>query len=303
MRIALFCEPRDGLASRLARALAARGGEVVRVSLSQCAVATAAAWPLRIPGFADAPPDAAFVRTIPGGSFEQVTARLGVLHALRDLAVPVWNDARAIECCVDKSMTSFRLARAGLPTPATVTAESRDQAAVYVAEAAAMGRPLVLKPLFGSQGRGLRLLAAPGDLPPPEEVAGLYYLQDFVATPDGTWHDHRVLVSAGRAVAAMTRRGAGWITNIKQGASAAPLACTGTLAELAERAAACVGARYAGVDLIRAADGRLLVLEVNSMPAWSGLQGVTRFSITARLARDFLDEVRAAPARSAPLAS
>ena len=45
--------------------------------------------------------------------------RLGVLHALRELGVMVWNDARAIERCVDKSMTSFLLARAGIPTPAT----------------------------------------------------------------------------------------------------------------------------------------------------------------------------------------
>ena len=38
------------------------------------------------------------------------------------------------------------------------------------------------------------------------------------------------------------------------------------------RAAACVGADYAGVDIIQARDGRFLVLEVNSMPAWNGLQ-------------------------------
>ena len=53
-----------------------------------------------------------------GGTFEAVTMRLGVLHALRELGVPVWNDARAIERCVDKSMTSFLLTRAGIPTPA-----------------------------------------------------------------------------------------------------------------------------------------------------------------------------------------
>jgi glutathione synthase/RimK-type ligase-like ATP-grasp enzyme len=45
--------------------------------------------------------------------------RLGILHALRELGVMVWNDARAIERCVDKSMTSFLLARSAIPTPDT----------------------------------------------------------------------------------------------------------------------------------------------------------------------------------------
>ena len=65
------------------------------------------------------------VRSMSGGTFEAVTLRLGMLHALRELGVPVWNDARAIERCVDKSMTSFLLARAGIPTPRDLGDRSR----------------------------------------------------------------------------------------------------------------------------------------------------------------------------------
>ena len=119
---------------------------------------------LRIPGFDDRLPDAVMVRTMSGGTFEAVTLRLGMLHALRELGVPVWNDARAIERCVDKSMTSFLLARAGIPTPATWATESREAAREIVRREAAHG-PLVLKPLFGSQGRGLRLIRDEADLP------------------------------------------------------------------------------------------------------------------------------------------
>jgi len=49
-----------------------------------------------------------------------------------------------------------------------------------------------------------------------------------------------------------------------------------------------VGADYAGVDLMRDADGRWLVLEVNSIPAWRGLQAVTPFRIADVLARDLV---------------
>ena len=64
---------------------------------------------LAIPGFEQGLPDAVLVRSIAAGSFEAVTRRLGVLHALGRLSVPVWNSAQAIERCVDKSMTTFLL--------------------------------------------------------------------------------------------------------------------------------------------------------------------------------------------------
>jgi hypothetical protein len=61
------------------------------------------------------------------------------------------------------------------------------------------------------------------------------------------------------------------------------------LIDLAVRAASCVGADYAGVDIIQARDGNFLVLEVNSMPAWNGLQAVTHINIADHLVGAFLD--------------
>ena len=58
---------------------------------------------------------------------------------------------------------------------------------------------------------------------------------------------------------------------------------------MALKAAACVGADYAGVDVIQSRDGGFLVLEVNSMPAWNGLQKVTKFGITEHVVDAFLD--------------
>jgi tetrahydromethanopterin:alpha-L-glutamate ligase len=59
--------------------------------------------------------------------------------------------------------------------------------------------------------------------------------------------------------------------------------------ELAIRAAAAVGADFAGVDLLYGADGHPSVLEVNSMPAWSGLQQVSAVDIATVVAADFAD--------------
>src|SRR5262249_47766937 len=111
-RIALFAEASDGPGRQIAAALRRLGAEPVRLSLKACGFDTREPFGLALPGFEGALPDAALVRGIPAGSFEQVTLRLGVLHALRELGVMVWNDARAIECCVDKSMATHLIAKA-----------------------------------------------------------------------------------------------------------------------------------------------------------------------------------------------
>jgi RimK family alpha-L-glutamate ligase len=197
----------------------------------------------------------------------------------------VWNDARAIERCVDKSMTSFLLARAGIATPATWATETPEAAREIVRREAAHG-PLVLKPLFGSQGRGLKLIHAEADLP-GAGIAGVYYLQRFVGSERGGFHDFRLFVSHGRVVAAMARHAQGWITNVKQGGKPVAAVADAEMKELSVRATAAVGADFAGVDVLRGPDGPT-VLEVNSMPAWSGLQKVTPFRIASVLAGDLL---------------
>jgi tetrahydromethanopterin:alpha-L-glutamate ligase len=285
-RIALFADGDDGHARRLKRAFARLGIAAVRLSLKDCGFAVfGGGHGLELPGFGAALPDAALVRSVSAGSFEQVTARLGLLHALRELGVPVCNDARAIERCVDKSMTSFLLQAAGLPTPPTWTAESRDAAASIVRREARPDRPLVLKPLFGSRGRGLKLISSGGDLPAAEQVAGLYYLQHFVAGAGPGWRDWRVFVVGGRAEAAMIRHGIEWRTNAALGARCEKVAPEGAIAELAAAAAAAVGADYAGVDIVADRNGRYLALEVNSMPAWSALGRASGIDIAAALAR------------------
>jgi tetrahydromethanopterin:alpha-L-glutamate ligase len=292
-RIAIFVDDADWHTRRLKRAFATQGVDAVSLSLKESGFAIGGGGHgLRLPGFAEAVPDAVFVRTISAGSFEQVTMRLGMLHALRELGVPVHNDARAIERCVDKSMTSFLLHKQGIPTPATWSIESAAEARRVVRAEARPERPLVLKPLFGSQGRGLRLIDGLAALPPAGEVAGVYYLQRFIRGRAPGWRDWRVFVIGGRAVAAMIRHGTHWRTNAAQGARCEGVPAAGELARLATAAAAAVGADYAGVDVVQDSDGRHLVLEVNSMPAWAALQRVTDVDIAGALAANLIAALR-----------
>jgi tetrahydromethanopterin:alpha-L-glutamate ligase len=264
-------------------AFTAAGARVERIDLADCGFDTCSPSGLSLPVLGSRLPDAVHVRTLSAGSFEAVTKRLGVLHALSKLGIVVWNDARAIERCVDKSMTSFLLGQAGVPTPPTWTMESTEAARALVDREAPRG-PLVLKPLFGAQGKGLRLIRRPEDLPAPEKIAGVYYLQQFQSNSAQDFTDYRLFVLRGRVIATMMRRASTWITNVKQGGQPLAVAPDPKMERLAVAAAEAVGAEIAGVDVLVAADGGPTVLEVNSMPAWSGLQKVAKCNIAEAIA-------------------
>lgn len=302
-RIVIMTDESGWHTRQLQAALRSRGAVGRCVDLADCHIDTTAAWHgLVIPGFGRELPDAALVRGIAGGTFEQVTKRLGVLHALRELGVPVYNDARAIVRSVDKSMTSVLLHAASIDSPPTWATESAAHAQRIVMRESAAGHALVLKPLFGSQGNGLVLVGqvdgAHRALPALDAAHGsLAYLQRFIPAASSPGFDWRVLVVGGRAVTAMRRVSTHWIHNVAQGAHCEPTEVAPALAALAERAAQALGLDYAGVDLMPSPGG-VQVIEVNGVAAWRGLQRVTRFNIARAIVDDLLDR-RMAQAGSA----
>ena len=288
-RIAIITDDPGWHGKQLKRAFVRRGYAADYLSLTDCRIDLGNASGVAIPGFERELPAGVFVRGVPGGTLEQVILRLDFLHLLPLLGVPVYNSVRAIEKSVDKAMTSLLLHRAGIPTPPTWVTESESQARALLMRENALGHELVLKPLFGSQGTGLKRLVSPADLPPGEDYRRVYYLQRYIGGQMGAWEDYRVLVVGGSSRAAMTRQGASWINNVAQGAACKPAPVDPELSRLAEDAARALDMDYAGVDLMRDPEGRLCVLEVNSIPAWRGLQGVVVDNIATMLVNDFLD--------------
>ncbi len=293
-RIAILTDEAGWHGRRLRRAFASRGAEVRYVRFDDCRVDLLAnRHGLVIGGFGTTLPDAVFVRSIPAGSFEQVTLRLTILHALAESGVVVYNSASSIERSVDKARTSLRLHQAGLPTPPTWVGESAAGARRIATREFARGHELVTKPLFGSQGKGLRRIAG-ADPGPAGDPAGVWYLQRFVPPEGSGYRDWRVLVIGGRATAAMERRAGHWITNVAQGATVTPVELPDDALQLAIAATAAVDMHYAGVDLIRD-DGHWSVLEVNGIPSWEGLQRVAAIDLAAVLADDLVDRCLGRP--------
>jgi RimK family alpha-L-glutamate ligase len=220
--------------------------------------------------------DLVLVRQVPAGSLEQVIFRMDALHRLARAGVPVINAPAAIERMVDKYVTSTLLAEAGIATPATRVCQSFDEAMAAFAQ----WGDAVAKPIFGSEGHGIVRLTDPDTayriFRAWEQIGAVYYLQQFIEHSN---RDLRAFVVGDQVVAAMERESTGWKTNVAAGARPVAVTLSGELAVLAVSAAQAVGADYAGVDLLPAADGTVFVHEVNSMPGWSGLQQTTDLCI------------------------
>ncbi len=225
--------------------------------------------------------DALLVRVIPPGTLDQIVFRVDLLHRLADRGLPVVNPPRALERTIDKHWTSRLLDDAGIPTPRTIATERADEALAAFRRVGVV----VVKPLLGSGGRGIFRVSdedhAWRAFRALEQQRFVIYVQQFV--PHGR-HDLRLFVAGGEVVAAARREGDGWKTNLATGARALPHRPTEGQESLAVRAAAAVGADYAGVDLLEAEDGRLLVIEVNGIPAWEGIGKATGIDIAAVIA-------------------
>src|SRR3546814_14658306 len=105
------------------------------------------------------------------------------------------------------------------PTPPSMVGESREHARGGMLRETMAVRSLVVKPLFGSQGIGVRRLERGTAFPVPmeEHVDSVYYLQRYVDMGEGAWHDYRVFVINDKVAAAMVRHGNQWINNVAQG--------------------------------------------------------------------------------------
>ena len=142
--------------------------------------------------------------------------------------------------------------------------------------------------MFGSQGEGIRRIEKSTDLLWLTSSHGIYYLQRFVVCQGEGFSDLRVFVVNGRAVAAMRRRGISWLNNVARGAACESVEIDPVLAALAVKATAVLQMAYAGVDIICDRQGGYVVIEVNSVPAWKGLQSVCEIDIAETLVDDLL---------------
>jgi ribosomal protein S6--L-glutamate ligase len=197
--------------------------------------------------------------------------------------VPVLNGAAAIGRSRDKLRALQLLSSAGLAIPRTALCRYRDE--VPAAVELVGGLPCIIKLVRGAQGVGVMIASTMA------EVTGLLdtlwtlgqeiLLQELVKESRG--RDVRALVIGDQVVAAMRRtaRAGEFRSNIHRGGAATRLELPGDYARAAIRAARVVGLQVAGVDLLEAHDGPM-IMEVNSSPGFEALERSSGIDIAAR---------------------
>ncbi len=223
--------------------------------------------------------DAVFARTIPAGTLEQIVFRMDALAELAKCGVAVVNSARAIEASVDKYLSLCLIQRAGVAVPRTAVCQTSNIAMNFLES---MGGQAILKPVFGSEGRGLMMLDNP-DLAARafhllEHSGQTIYLQEFV---DHGNRDIRIFVAGQEMIAMQRTNPADWRTNAVRGAQTAPHQLTRLEREIAASCCGAVGAVIAGVDLAYDSGGKPHVLEVNSGPGWKRISETLSIDIAA----------------------
>ena len=198
--------------------------------------------------------------------------------------VPVVNSPETAETCADKVQNSLALSRAGVPTPATEVAFTKEAALEAIEE---FGYPCVLKPVIGSWGRLMAKIdsrsAAEAILEHKETLGHyehkIFYVQEFVEKPG---RDIRVVATDGEPVAAMVRSSDHWLTNAAKGATTDAFELDAEALELVERASDAVGGGMLGIDLMETGDA-YTVHEVNHTVEFKALNETTDVDVPARV--------------------
>ena len=196
--------------------------------------------------------------------------------------VPVVNSAHVAETCADKVKNSLALAEAGVPTPATEVAFTKESALECIE---AFGYPCVLKPVIGSWGRLMAKIdsrsAAEAILEHKATLGHyehkIFYIQEYV---EKGGRDIRVLATDGDPIAAMVRSSDHWLTNAAKGATTEPFGLDDTARELVTRASDAVGGGLLGIDLMESDDG-YTVHEVNHTVEFKALNATTDVDVPA----------------------
>lgn len=220
----------------------------------------------------------------PIAGYDAVIPRIGasitrygtaVLRQLEMMGSYTPNPSDAILRARDKLRAHQLLAAQGIGMPITVFGDNPDDTVDLLSM---LGPPPhVIKLNEGTQGAGVMLTEKPSaSRSVIEALRGLYanfVVQEFIAEAQGA--DLRCFVVGDRVVASMRRQApeGDFRSNLHRGGTAEPVEASQAEKDVAVRAARSLGLNVAGVDLIRAQRGPL-VLEVNSTPGLEGIEQV-----------------------------
>ncbi len=215
---------------------------------------------------------------------------LAVLRQFEMIGVWPLNESVAIGRSRDKLRSMQIFAKHGLGLP--VTAFAHDPRQTDEVLKIVGGAPVVIKLLEGTQGIGVVLGETEKSAKSVVEAfrgANVNILvQEFIKEAGSS--DIRIFVVGGKVVASMMRTGAAgdFRSNLHRGGSAKMIKITPEERSTALRAAKVMGLNVAGVDILRANHGPV-IMEVNSSPGLEGIEATTGLDI-AKTIIEFIEK-------------
>ena len=225
--------------------------------------------------------------------FDAVIPRIGasvtfygtaVVRQFEMMGVYTVAESQAISRSRDKLRSLQLLSREGIGLPVTGFARSPEDIDGVIDLVG--GAPLIIKLLEGTQGRGVVLAetrkAAESVIGAFRQLDANILVQQFIAEAGGS--DIRAFVVGGRVVAAMERTAAEgeFRSNLHRGGTAREVKLSRKERNTAIRAARVMGLAVAGVDLLRADKGPV-VMEVNSSPGLEGIEAATGVDVAGEI--------------------
>lgn len=209
---------------------------------------------------------------------------LAVLRQFEMMGVWPLNESVAVGRSRDKLRSMQIFAKHGLGLPVTAFAHDPKQTDEVLKIVG--GAPAVIKLLEGTQGIGVVLGETNNSAKSViEAFRGLnvnILVQEFIKEAGSS--DIRIFVVGGKVVAAMMRTGAegDFRSNLHRGGSAKMIKITPEERSTAIRAAKVMGLNVAGVDVLRANHGPV-IMEVNSSPGLEGIEAATGKDVAGQI--------------------
>jgi ribosomal protein S6--L-glutamate ligase len=282
---------------RLEESATARGHEVMVVDYLRCYMEITARRPKVLLGGEEIRPDAVVPRIGATSTFYGTA----VVRQFEMADVFTLNGSEAISRSRDKLRSMQLLSRAGVTLPATSFAHSTQDIDGLLEVVG--GTPVVVKLIEGTHGLGVVLAETKKAV---ESVIGAFrqldaniLVQEFISEAGGA--DIRALVVGEEVVAAMKRQGppGEFRSNLHRGGTSEVVELTPQERATAIHAAKTMDLNVAGVDLIRA-DGGAMVLEVNSSPGLEGIEDASGVDIASSIVRYIEDSAITSTAESTP---
>jgi RimK family alpha-L-glutamate ligase len=225
--------------------------------------------------------DAVLCRTMPAGSLEQITFRLAVLHSAFAAGLPIINPPRTLELAIDKYATLVKVASLGYRVPETIVVQSRKEA---MAAFDALGGDVVVKPIFGGEGRGVMRIQdrqlAWYSFSTLDGLGAALYVQKFVP-PGG--RDTRMLVIGDEVLGIRRTNDRDFRTNVAGGGIGKAVELPPRQLAMARDIAQSMSLVIGAIDLIDCDLHGSVVVEVNGVPGWKGAQGCFGIDLAERM--------------------